>query len=142
LDDPVEAAKQEITEAIFARDELVDIPLDVHTEYFKSAPGRARLTSVTHVDLKPLKLRKTEGRNRDDLTVTTGVFDTNGNYVGGIQRGVELRLKDETFDKWMSNGITVRSNVEVKPGNYLVRVVVRDAEGQLMAARNSSVNIP
>jgi hypothetical protein len=53
-----------------------------------------------------------------------------------------LRLKDDTFDKWMSSGITVRSNLEVKPGNYLVRVVVRDSEGQLMAARNGSVNIP
>ncbi len=142
LDDPVEQAKQEITEAIFSRDELSDIPLELHAEYFKLAAGRARLTSVTHVDLKPLKLRKTEGRNHDDLTVTTGVFDNNGNYVAGTQRGVELRLKDETFDKWMANGITVRSNVEVKPGNYLVRVVVRDSEGQLMAARNGSISIP
>ena len=142
LDDPVEAAKQEITEAIFSREEMRDIPLELHTEYFKLNPGRARLTTVTHVDLRPLKLRKAEGRNHDDLTVTTGVFDNNGNYVAGIERGVDLRLKDETFDKWMSNGILVRSNLEVKPGNYFVRVVVRDSEGQLMAACNGSVDIP
>jgi len=42
----------------------------------------------------------------------------------------------------MANGVTVRSNLEVKPGTYLVRVVVRDSEGQLMAARNGSVDIP
>jgi hypothetical protein len=118
------------------------IPLELNTEYFKMAPDRFRLAVLTHVDLKPLKLRKTEGRNHDDLTVTTGIFDNNGNYVAGIQRGVELKLKDDTFDKWMSSGILVRSNLEVKPGNYLVRVVVRDSEGQLMAARNGSVNIP
>jgi hypothetical protein len=86
-------------------------------------------------------LKKAEGRNHDDLTVVTGLFDNNGNYVAGIQRGVELRLRDDTFEKWMSNGIQVRSNLEVKPGNYLVRVVVRDSEGQLMATRNSSVEI-
>jgi hypothetical protein len=142
LDDPAEMARQEIAEAIFSREEMSDIPLDLHTEYFKPSPDRVRLTSVTHIDLKALKLRKAEGRNRDGLTVTTGVFDNNGNYVAGIERGVELRLKDDTFDKWMSSGITVRSNLEVKPGNYLVRVVVRDSEGQLMAARNGSVNIP
>jgi VWFA-related protein len=142
LDDPVEAAKQEITDAIFSREEMRDIPLELHTEFFKAAPDRVKLTVVTHVDLKPLKLRKAEGRNRDDLTVTTGIFDNNGNYVVGIQRGVELRLKDETFDKWIANGVTVRSNLEVKPGTYLVRVVVRDSEGQLMAARNGSVDIP
>jgi VWFA-related protein len=141
-EDPAEAAKQEITEAIFSRDEMRDIALELHTEYFKLSPDRARLTTVTHVDLKSLKLRKTGGRNHDDLTVVTGVFDNNGNYVAGIQRGVELRLKDETFDKWMSSGILVRSNLDVKPGNYLVRVVVRDSEGQLMAAQNGSVDIP
>jgi VWFA-related protein len=142
LDDPVEAAKQEITEAVFSREELHDIPLELHTEYFKASADKARVTVVTHVDLKPLKLRKAEGRSHDDLTVTTGIFDNNGNYVAGIQRGVELRLKDETFDKWMTNGVTVRSSLEVKPGTYLVRVVVRDSEGQLMAARNGSVEIP
>jgi VWFA-related protein len=141
LDDPAEQAKQEITQALFSREALRDIPLELHTEFFKSQ-GNAKLTVVTHVDLKALRLRKAEGRNHDDLTVVAGIFDGNGNYVAGIQRGVELRLKDETFDKWMNSGILVRSNVEVKPGNYLVRVVVRDSEGQLMAARNASVEIP
>jgi len=141
LDDPVEAVKQEITDAIFSRDELHDIPLELHTEFFKT-PDKVKLTVITHVDLKALHLRKAEGRNHDDLTVTAAAFDNNGNYVAGIQRNVELRLKDETFDKWMTNGILVRSNLEVKPGNYLIRVVVRDSEGQLMAARNGSVDIP
>jgi hypothetical protein len=30
----------------------------------------------------------------------------------------------------------------VKPGTYLVRLVVRDAEGQQMSAANGSVEIP
>ena len=141
LDDPAEVAKQEINDAIFSREEMRAIPIEVRTEYFKSQ-GKAKLTVVTHVDLKPLHLRKTGDRNHDDLSVTAAVFDNNGNYVAGIQRGVELRLKDETFDKWMSSGILVRSNLDVRPGNYLVRVVVRDSEGQLMAASNGSVDIP
>jgi len=72
LDDPVEAAKQEIIDAIFSREEMRNIPLELHTEFFKTPQGKAKLTVITHVDLKPLKLRKAEGRNHDDLTVTTG----------------------------------------------------------------------
>jgi len=30
----------------------------------------------------------------------------------------------------------------VKPGSYLVRLVVRDGEGQLMSAENGAVEIP
>jgi hypothetical protein len=30
----------------------------------------------------------------------------------------------------------------VKPGSYMIRLVVRDDEGQLMAAENGAVEIP
>jgi VWFA-related protein len=141
LDDPTEAARAEIQEAIFSREEMGDIPVQVRTDFFKSG-GEAEISVVTHVDLKGLHLRKVEGRNNDDLTITSALFDRNGNYVAGIERGVQLRLKEENFDRWMRNGISVTSTLHAKPGTYLVRVVVRDSEGQLMAARNAAVDIP
>ena len=39
-------------------------------------------------------------------------------------------------------GIAVRSTLDLEPGSYLVRLVVRDAEGKAMASRNGSVEIP
>ena len=116
LDDPAEQAKREIQDALFSREELRDIPLELHSDFFKTPEDHAKVTVTTHVDLKALHLRKAEGRNHDDLTVTTALFDNNGNYVAGIQRGVDLRLKDETFDRWMASGIQVQSHLEVKPG--------------------------
>ena len=53
-----------------------------------------------------------------------------------------MRLKDETLAARANTGITVRSTLDVKPGGYLIRLVVRDAEGQLMTAQNGAVDIP
>jgi hypothetical protein len=39
-------------------------------------------------------------------------------------------------------GISVRSEFKVAPGTYVIRLVIRDAEGQMMAARNGAVEIP
>jgi hypothetical protein len=36
----------------------------------------------------------------------------------------------------------VRTSLDVKPGSYMIRRVVRDDEGQLMAAENGAVEIP
>ena len=141
LDDPVEEAKQEITSAVFGRDELRDLTIDLHAGFTRLPAGGARLTVLTHVDLKGVKLHRAADRNQGDLTVTAAAFDSNGNYVAGIQQNVDLKLKDENLDKWMTTGIQVRNLLEVKPGNYLVRVVVRDSEGNSMAARNTAVNI-
>src|SRR5581483_7126292 len=102
----------------------------------------ARVTIVTRVDLKALKFKKVEDRNNDDLTIVAGLFDRNGNYVTGIQKLVQMKLKDETLAARANIGITVRSTVDVKPGAYLIRIVVRDGGGEQMTAQNGAVDIP
>ena len=52
-----------------------------------------------------------------------------------------MRLKDETLDNKLASGITLKSSFDVKPGSYLVRLVVRDDDGQL-AAQNGAIEIP
>jgi VWFA-related protein len=140
--DPAEAAKEEIQEALFSQDEIHDLPVELQTQFFKKDPSQARLAVLTHVDVKGIRFRKAEGRNRDDLTVATAIFDENGNFVTGGEKIVQMKLLDKTFDRLSHSGFTLKSSFDVKPGTYLVRLVVRDAEGSQMAARNGAVSIP
>lgn len=142
LDDPEEDAKREIEEAFFSRDELLDIPIELHTQFFRSSDTAANIAVLARVNVKSLRFRKEDGRNKDNLMVLSGVFDRNGNYVTGTQKVIELRLRDPTLEKLLNAGITVRTNFNVVPGSYVIRLVVRDSEGQSMAARNGVVDIP
>jgi hypothetical protein len=139
--DAVERARDEIREALFSRDETREIPLELQSQFFKPANETARVTVIARVDLKALKYRKAEERNRNEVTVVAALFDRNGNYVAGMQKLVEMRLKDETVAR-PDLKVVVRNTFDVKPGAYLIRVVARDSEGQLMTAANSSVDIP
>jgi hypothetical protein len=138
----VEDAKREIQEAMFSRDELQDIPIELHVQFFKSSDVSAKIAVLARVDVKNLRFRKADGRNNDDLRILSGVFDRNGNFITGMEKVVELRLRDETLEKVLNSGITVRTNFDVAPGGYVIRLVVRDSEGQTMAARNGVVEIP
>jgi VWFA-related protein len=140
--DPAEQAKQEIQEALFSQDEIRDLPVDLHTQFFKTDNYQAKLAVLTHVDIKGVHFRKAEGRNRDDLTVATAIFDENGNYVTGGEKIVQMKLLDPTYDRLSRSGLNLKSSFEVKPGTYLVRQVVRDSEGSQLAARNGAVVIP
>jgi VWFA-related protein len=142
LDDPVEDAKREIQDALFSRDELLDIPVELHMQFFKSSDVAAKIAVLARVNLKSLRFRKMNGRNNDNLTILSGVFDHNGNYITGMQKVVELRLLDPTLEKLLNSGMTVRTYFDVTPGSYVIRLVVRDSEGQTMAARNGVVEIP
>jgi VWFA-related protein len=140
--DPVEEAKQEIQEALFSQDEIRDLPVDLHTQFFKTDNYQAKLAVLTHVDIKGVHFRKADGRTRDDLTVATAIFDENGNYVTGGEKIIEMKLLDPTYNRLMQSGLNLKSSFDVKPGTYLVRQVVRDSEGSQLAARNGAVVIP
>jgi hypothetical protein len=87
-------------------------------------------------------LRKQDDRSRDDLTLVCALFDGNGNYVKGTQKVVELRVKDENLEQRLTRGVTVSSDFDVKSGPYMIRVVLRDAEGRQMATANGVAEIP
>jgi VWFA-related protein len=142
IPNPVEAAKQEIREAIFSQEELHDVPVDVQTQFFKKDATSARLSVLTHFDLKGIHFRKLEGRNADVLTIATAIFDDNGNFVVGGEKTVQMKLLDTTYNRLSRSGLTLKSSYDVKPGTYMVRLVVRDDEGSQMAAHNGAVVIP
>jgi hypothetical protein len=139
--DPAEEAKQEIQDAIFSQEEMHDLPVELHTQFFKSSDGEAKLSVLAHVDVKSIHYRKTDGRNTNELAVVSALFNQNGVFLQGTKKTVTMRWKDETLVK-LASGITVKTSFDVKPGSYLVRLVVRDSEGQLMSAENGAIEIP
>jgi VWFA-related protein len=142
LSDAVETAKQEIEEALFSREEMHDLPVELRTQFFKTSDKDATLAVLCRIDPKHIQFRKADGRNYNNLTVVSGIFDRNGNFISGMQKVLELRLKDDTLTRLMTAGMSVKTNFSVNPGTYMVRLVVRDSEGQLMSATNGAVAIP
>src|SRR5208337_3296887 len=139
VNDPAEQAHQDIVAAAFSRDEILGLPLQIQTQYFKTDAAVARVSVVSRIDLKGIHFRKAEGWSMDDFTVATAIFDDNGNFVAGLQKVVQMKLQDQTYGNYLRTGLTVKSNFDLKPGRYTVRQVVRDSEGGQMAARNGSV---
>jgi VWFA-related protein len=140
--DASEEAKREIEDELFSQEELHGLPVDLHTQFFKAGDTGAKLSVLAHVDVKRLSFHKGEGRNRNDLTIVSGLFDRNGNYITANEKVLEMRLRDATLENKLNSGITVKTSFDVKPGSYLVRLVVRDAEKQLMSAESGAVQIP
>jgi hypothetical protein len=139
--DPQEAEKEEIQQALFAPEDMHDPAVEMRTEYFKSPGGAAELDVLTHLDLHQLRLQKTGGRNSNDLTVVACVLDHNGAWVDGKRQTVKLRLRDQTLERVEGSGMTVKTPFNVPAGMYSVRTVVRDADGDLMSAESSVVEI-
>lgn len=141
IPDAAEQARQEIEEALFSQEEMHELPVDLHTQFFKTSDTDAKLSVLAHLDVSHMHFRKIEGRNGNELTVVSCLFDRNGQYLTGNKKILTMRLKDETLENKMRSGVTMKSSFDVKPGSYLVRLVVRDEEGQI-SAENGAIEIP
>jgi VWFA-related protein len=137
-----QAEQEELTNAMYSRDELNPSRLSVTTRFFKSGPMEARVTIVAHLDPQLLSFRTEGGRNADEVTFVTVIFDSNGNFVQGIQKKLELHLRAATLEKMRATGISIADNfLKLTPGTYLVREVVKDRSG-LLSSANDTFEIP
>ena len=139
--DPAQQAKQEIEDAMFSQEEVHNLPVQLHTQYFKASDENAKLIVLAHVDVKHLHFKKLEGRNDNVLTCVSGLFNRNGTFLQAMEKTVTMHWKDDTLEHKLDSGITLKTSFDVKPGNYMVRLVVRDKEGQLMSAENGTIEI-
>jgi len=140
--DPAEQAHREIVDAVFSPDEVLELPLQFQTQYFKSGAAEARLSVVSRVDLKAMHFRKAEGWTTDDLTVVTAVFDDNGIYLSGLQKILKFKLLEKDYEKLLRTGVAVKFDFDLQPGRYMVRQVVRDSEGAQLGSISRRVVIP
>jgi VWFA-related protein len=142
LADPAEQSREEVKEAVFSRDQLSDVPLVITSRFFKISDSEAKLDVLARVDIRHLPYRHEADRNCDNVTIVAALFDRNGNYVTAQSKLLEIRMKDATLQTRVPGGIVVRNEFRVPPGGYVIRVVVRDEQGKLMAADNGGVEIP
>jgi hypothetical protein len=132
-----EQAAREIEDAIFSRDEIREIPLSVRVE---PSAQPAALSANMNIGLSTIRFAKEDGHSRASLIATVGLFDANGNYTDGKQDKLDLDYPDAKLPAALATGLDVRSDFNVAPGSYLVRIVVRDADGHV-ASTNQTVEL-
>jgi VWFA-related protein len=136
---PVEQSKNDVRDAVFSRDILSDLPVEVTAQFSQRDGQDGQIAVFTRLYPQALKLRKADGRNYDQVRIMCSVFDPNGQYIKAIQQVVELEMRDAVLEQSREKGVVFRTDIDVKPGKYLVRVVIHDVEGNQTSARNVTV---
>ena len=139
---PEEAAKQEIEDAVFSQEVQHGIPIALHTQYYMVDQANGKLSVQTRVDVGHMRFAKSGDRNQNDLTVVAALFDRNGNFMSAMEKTVHMALRDPTLQRLNRSGMTVTTDFDVKPGAYVVRLVVRDSQAAILSAENGVVEIP
>lgn len=132
----------EIQRVAFSSDESVPLPMQLCVRVSRSGGVNARLSVLTLLDVRSLQFRKENGRNLNELTFVTVIYDPDGHYVAGQEKQSLLQFTDATLAKIVETGVGIETSFDVKPGAYVVRELVRDSLGGQVASRNRPVAVP
>ncbi len=145
--DPAKQAKQEIQAEVLSRGERSDLTVDAATSVLEDPVKGATdpkyvLAVFTRLDLKALEFRRINGRYSNEIRNVAALFDSNGNLVAGKEQAVPLDFGAKELEKYRQEGLILRTDFDLKPGAYLLRVVSRESEGQRLGSRNLAITVP
>jgi VWFA-related protein len=140
--DPKEILADEMQTALVSPKDIQEMPLELLAKFTKTGADPAEITVVTRLNIKDVEFRKADDRHINQITVVTAIFDENGNAIQHQEKTVELKLTDATYQKLLETGIVMKGAFAVKPGNYVVRQLIREADNGKMAMQTGVVELP
>jgi VWFA-related protein len=140
--DARELAEAEMQDALVAPGEIRQMHMELQTKFVKNSAAEAELTVITRVEIKDVPFQKVEERHCNAITVVTAIFDENGNNVQREEKGLDLKLTNATYEKFLSTEMLMKGTYSLKPGIYVVRQLVREGGEGRMSVESAAVNIP
>jgi VWFA-related protein len=132
----------DLEQAVFSQDDLNALPARfLSSNSAEVNPQAAKLTVTIYLDMNALRFRKEHGWNLDEVKLMLALFDADGNYVTGQTKTLNMRLSDSTLKHLKSTGATVTVALTVKPGSYLMREAMLDADSQQLGSGTENVTI-
>jgi VWFA-related protein len=139
--DAASRVERQMENAFFSSRELSDLAVTLQLRSSHKPNVNIVMTAIAQIDLSKLPFRKDDTVNREDLTMVVGLFDQNGNLVKDYWKDVTLHPDDEALASLRRSGIEVKTDFDVEPGRYLVRLLVSDREGRTMGTHSAPIDI-
>lgn len=139
-----ETATREINDALFSNEEEHGLPVKFEMQVLRGAAGWQNIVVKADVDVSHLGLRSINGLSQDNLRFAAIVFDADGYYLAGSSKNVLMNLDSATVTQLAKSNTGYRVDMDfyARPGQYTVRLVVRDSNDERISAENASVTIP
>lgn len=134
--------KEDILEALRAPGNLNKIPLEFSFNYFQIDEGHYQLNLFTQVHLNTIKFPEEDSRRRNLINLVLVIFDEKEHYVDGLEKRMEFNLTEASFAHLLNAGLNSKMEVNIPPGRYKIKAVVREGAQSQMGSLTKLIEIP
>ncbi len=123
------ARSADLTYALTSPIEGTGVPITMKWLSTTGSGDKKRTDFLLNVPLNGVTLQSSEGKNRINFDVASAAFLDNskkGEPAITSNKTVSAAITDANLAKLRANGIAMQDTLELGPGHYTVRVVIRD----------------
>jgi hypothetical protein len=135
-------SREDILEVLNAPGKVREIPVELTYSSAKLSELRCQLNLVAHMRLHRVKFIEDSNRFKNLLDVVVVAFDENDHYVDGLQKTIEFNLSPASYDQIRQHELIARLELQVPPGRYKIKSVVREASHTLMGSTINQIEVP
>lgn len=120
-----------------------DINLDITSLYANDKTAGAIIRSFVVVNPNDLTFTSSGGARQTMLELHEAVFGDNGAVIQQLKRNVPVSLSDQDYEQARLYGMSVTVDIPIKkPGDYQVRIAVRDNNSSRIGSAGQFVAVP
>jgi VWFA-related protein len=116
-----------LREALDSPIPISGVPLSVFAAPLKGTAPNASIAVTVEVEGRNLKFAQENGLFVDDVEFSMLAIDKDAKIKGGGRDVLQLKIKPQTHEAMTRSGVRFSRRIELAPGNYQLRVGVRDA---------------
>jgi VWFA-related protein len=135
-------SREDILEVLNAPGRVREIPVELTYSSAQLSELRCQLNLVAHMRLHKVKFIEESNRFKNLLDVVVVAFDENDHYVDGLQKTIEFNLSPTSYDQIRQHELIARLELQVPPGRYTIKSVVREASHTLMGSAINLIEVP
>jgi len=141
-DTSTRSARQDIQLALSSPLDYTGVPVSV--TWSGREPGKVPGKATMRFDLvMPPSFASVDESDENHMVVDIAALakNLNGDVVADLSQRIDARLKSAGLEQIQQNGMTYRGGLQLPPGEYTVRFVVRDALGNRMGSVAAPVTV-
>ena len=119
--------KREVLDALRAPGNLNEIPIRLSYNAFPVGEERYRIDVFTRIDFERLPFLDQKDRQTNLLHLITAAYAEKGDFLGGQEKQLDLRLTRSGRQELAALGATSKVTLEAPPGEHQLKAVVRES---------------
>lgn len=123
--------------------EAKDIEIDLTSFFANDKTAGSIVRSFFYISPKDLAFTKVNELHQASIEFHGVIFGNNGVVVEQLRRGATIRFSDSEYEHVLRNGMGFSLDLPVKrPGDYQVRVAIRDRTSSQIGSAGQFVEVP